>query len=428
MLFISRLQASRLLYGLILLLALTHTRQSAAEGLSFDAALTLALREAPSINAGETKTEAARQAAIPAGALPDPKLLLGLDNVPLQGSDSFSLSQDFMTMQRIGIQQAFPNPDKLSAREAVAESRISLAEAKTRLTRLQVLRDTAEAWIARDTVERQLARIDDLAAENRLFEQAIRARFAGGSGTAVELIAPRQEAAAIEQRRDDLESLRQQSIARLKRWVGAAASRPLLGDAPDWPITQDALAHGLHRHPELDLFDPQTKLLEAEAQEASADKIPDWAMQLAYQRRSEPYSDMVSLQFSVDLPIFPESRQQPRLQAKLLERNALQAERQNALLEHEAMLTSALAEHQRLVKAVNRAYQVLIPLAEQKVSLTLAAWRGKQTELSALIAARSELIDEQLRAIALNGERKRLAARLHYTYSQQTLEHAEQQP
>lgn len=395
--------------------------EAEAAGLSFDEALELALHQAPIIAANEAQLEAARQSAIPAGELPDPQLALGVDNLPIQGSESFSLSQDFMTMQRVGLSQAFPNLAKLDARVAAAEGRVALAEAQTRLVRLQVLQETAVAWVNLEAIDRQLARINELEDENRLFERAVRARFAGGSGMASELLAPRLEAAQIAERRDGLESSHAQAVAQLKRWIGEPANQPLTGKAPDWPINRETLSHGLHRHPELDLFDPKTHVLDAEVAEAKADKIPDWALQLAYQRRGPAYSDMVSLQVSVDLPMFAGTRQQPKLEAKLSERAALQAERSATLLEHAAMLEATLAEHRRLSNAVKRAREILIPLAEEKVSLTLAAWRSNQTDLPSLIDARKERIDAELKAIALEGEQKQLAARLHYTYSEEIL-------
>jgi outer membrane protein TolC len=399
-----------------------------AESLSFDAALELAAREAPIVAANEAQIDAARQAAIPAGELPDPQLALGLDNLPIQGAESFSPGRDFMTMQRVGVSQTFTNPYKLDARVAAAEGRVALAEALTRLTRLQVLQETAVAWISRAVIERQIERLSGLEDENRLFNRIVQARFAGGGGMAPELLAPRQETARLAERRDELDSRRSQAIAQLKRWIGAAASQPLTGSAPEWPISREALSHGLHRHPQLDLFEPKTRVLNAEVDEAKADKIPDWALQFAYQRRGSAYSDMVSLQVSVDLPIFPDSRQQPKLAAKLSERTALLAERSAALQEHAAMLESDLAEYQRLSKAVRRMRENLLPLAEEKVSLTLAAWRGNQTDLPALIAARQERMETELKAIALEGERQQLAARLHYTYGEQTLDQAEPKP
>ena len=397
-------------------------------GLSFDDALNLALQETPQLSANQAQTEAARQLTTPAGELPDPQLAVGVDNLPIQGGDSFSLSRDFMTMQRVGLMQAFPNGAKLDARVAAAENRVALAEAQTRLSRLQVLQETAVAWINRQALEQQLAVLNGLEQENHLFERAVLAKYSGGAGMTSELLTPRQEAALIAERRDELNSQLAMALAQLKRWIGSAANQPLNGDIPNWPITPESLAHGLHRHPELDLFDPKTRILDAEVAEAKAEKIPDWALQLAYQRRGPAYSDMVSLQVSVDLPIFAGSRQDPKLAAKLAERAALADERKAALLEHGAMLESALAEHQRLAQAVQRSREVIVPLAAEKVTLTLADWRGNRADLATLAAARRENIEAQLKAISLENQRRQLAARLHYTYSEQTLSQTEPQP
>ena len=68
------------------------------------------------LTAQDAKIQAATSAAIPAGELPDPKLLLGLQNYPIGGADRWSIDQDFMTMQVVGIRQEMPNSDKRKAR------------------------------------------------------------------------------------------------------------------------------------------------------------------------------------------------------------------------------------------------------------------------------------------------------------------------
>ncbi len=392
-----------------------------AEPLSFDVALAIAVRETPALRAEAAQIDAARQAAIPSGELPDPKLALGIDNLPITGPDRFSLERDFMTMRRIGVMQEFPNDAKRGARVDTARGRVTLTEAQTRITRLAVLRETAVAWIARDAVERQLARIDALDSENRLFDAAVRARIAGGKGSALEAVASRQEAATIDARRDELTARRQQAIAALKRWVGPRAEAPLQGAAPDWPITRDNLEHALHGHPELAIFEPRGRMLDAEVAEARAAKKPDWALELAYQKRGAQFGDMATVQVSFDLPIFAATRQDPKIAAKLAERVGLDAEREAVLREHAAMLESDFAEYQRLVNAVKRQREVLLPLAGEKVDLALAGWRGGKGELTDLVMARRERIDAELMAFALEGERRQMAARLHYAYSEPTL-------
>ena len=70
---------------------------SLAGALTLDEALRLAENNAPSLTAQDAKIQAATSAAIPAGELPDPKLLLGLQNYPIGGADRWSIDQDFMT-------------------------------------------------------------------------------------------------------------------------------------------------------------------------------------------------------------------------------------------------------------------------------------------------------------------------------------------
>lgn len=392
-----------------------------AEPLSFDDALALAMRETPVLRAESAQIDAARQAAIPAGELPDPKLVLGIDNLPVTGADRFTLGSDFMTMRRVGVMQEFPNDAKRGARVEAARGRVALSQAQTRITRLTVLRETAVAWIARDAVERQLARIDALDAENRLFDAAVRARIAGGKGGTLDAVAARQEAAMIDARRDELDARRQQAIATLGRWVGPPAVEPLAGEAPDWPIARDALAHALHGHPELAVFDPKARVLDAEVAEAQAGKKPDWALELAYQKRGSQFSDMAMVQVSFDLPVFAASRQDPKIASKLAEREGLDAERESVLREHAAMLEADFAEYQRLVNAVKRQREILLPLADEKVALAMASWRGGKGELADLVMARRERIDAGLMAIALEGERRQMAARLHYAYGEPNL-------
>lgn len=42
-------------------------------------------------------------------AFPDPKLRLGIENLPITGPDRFRYDRDFMTMRQIGWAQEFPN-------------------------------------------------------------------------------------------------------------------------------------------------------------------------------------------------------------------------------------------------------------------------------------------------------------------------------
>lgn len=405
----------RSLHWLLLALLWGSSLSHAAEGLTFDQALLLALRESSELQAESARIEAARQAQGPADALPDPTLILGLDNVPVEGPNRYSLSSDFMTMQRIGVTQRFPNRSKRKARADGASQRVGLAEASAAKTRLAVLRQTARAWIARHTLEQQLRLIGELLEENRLFDQAVRARLASGQGKATDSVAPRQEQAALLNRRDMLQAQQRQAKANLVRWLGQAGQQDLAGSVPELVINSEQLLHQLHQHPELEVAERQARVATAAVDEARAAKKPDWALTLAYMDR-EQFSDMAMLQVNVDLPLFSGSRQGPRIASAEAERRALESQADALRREHEAMLQADLADFEHLERVLARQREIFLPLAKEKVALARAAWRGGDSSLADLVQARSELLDARLAEIDLTGQREQLAAALHFTY------------
>ena len=125
--------------------------------LTLDEALRLADTHAPSLAAQDANIRAASSAAIPAGELPDPKLIAGLQNYPIGGPDRWSVNDDFMTMQMVGIRQEMPNSDKRRARIEVADAAIERAAAERQVERLNVRLSTALAWISSYSVERKNA-------------------------------------------------------------------------------------------------------------------------------------------------------------------------------------------------------------------------------------------------------------------------------
>ncbi len=401
---------------LLLLLLLTRLNVADAQVLTFDDALVVAIREAPVLRADTALIEAAEYETVPAGELPDPKLVLGLDNVPVEGDDRYSTGADFMTMQRIGLMQEFPNPAKRKARTDQANAQVEVMRAEKRVQRQTVLRETALAWIARYTWEQQLALVSQLQSENTLLDGVVQAQLAAAKGTAPDVLLPQEEAAQIAALRDEIVAGQAQSIAQLRRWIGPAAELSLSGEVPEWPVNGAELRNRLHQHPELLSFASQEQAVNADIAEARADKNPDWDVEFAWLERGSGYDDMVMLEVRVDLPVFADSRQNPTIASQLAKRVALDANRESSLREHIAMLETEVSEHQRLQQAEQRFTDVLLPLAEKKVALALASWRNNTGTLTNVISARSERISTQLRAIATTGALRQSAARLHYTY------------
>ncbi len=388
-----------------------------ASALSFDDAIRLGMREAPTIVAARLNVAAAETSAVSAGELPDPQLAVGLDNLPVEGADRFSLGGDFMTMRRVALSQAVTSSARRAAARAGARGQIANALAEAQRINRTALLQIADAWILRLGAERQLALVGALAEENQLLAAALRARYAAAQGAASDLLSAREEALRIADRTDALTAQRAQAIAQLRRWLGSDADRPLTGELPDWTLDAATLRSRVHRHAELLVLDARAGVLDAAIDSARAAQHPDWEVELAYQQRGRRFSDMVSLQVSIDLPVFGVRRQQPQIGARIDERSALDAEREAALREHAAVLEADLAELARLDRACKRQRELALPLARERSDLARIAWQNNAGTLAALIAARQAGVNAELETMALQTQRARLTANLHFTYA-----------
>ncbi|MCG3202541.1 MAG: hypothetical protein NFCOHLIN_02424 [Gammaproteobacteria bacterium] len=412
-------RAQRSVLGVFIVPLLATSPHLAAEVLTFDRALALAESSAPSLAAQDDGVESARSSAIAAGRLPDPRLFAGIESLPVSGPASWTLDEEPMTMARIGVMQEIPNSAKRRAEKELAAAGIARAEAARAVERLRVRRETAVAWLRRYHLERKRALLDELDRENRLLAEGVNARIAAGEAGVPEAVLPRQEAAALEERRDELAAEVTRSIAALRRWLGDAAAAPLAGSPPAFAIEHQPLRHRLQRHPELAEFASLSAEAEAEVHAADAMKTPDWGVELAYGRRDPDFGDLVSLQVSIDLPLFTARRQDPLIAARQAQLNRIDAERETMLREHGEELESQLADHERLQRAVGRQRETVIPLAREKVELTLTAYGAGQSDLDAVLAARRELIESRWRSIELDSELAQLEALLHYAYGEE---------
>ncbi|MCQ4295331.1 TolC family protein [Pseudomonas stutzeri] len=389
-----------------------------ASGLTLDDALSLAQQQAPSLRAEASRLHAARSEAVAAGELPDPKLLLGLQNLPIEGAERWSLDDDGMTMRMVGLMQEVPSRDKRKARTDVARATVDRANASREVETLKVYLATAQAWIATHAVERKIRLFEQLFEENRLLAEAIRARIAGGRGQLTDSVTAKQRAALLAERQDELEQQRRQARAALVRWVGNDGNQPLAGELPRWAIAPGQLAQRVAAHPQLTAYAPMTQEAQARIREAVAEKQIDWSWEVSYLKRGREYGDMVNLQFSFDLPVFQRSRQNPRIAARYAELEQLEAEREAMTREVVEQLAIELADLERLQRALERNAEVLLPLGEEKVELAMAGYRAGSSDLDEVLAARNELIETRLKHIDLQGLLAIAAARLHLAYGE----------
>jgi outer membrane protein TolC len=397
-----------------LLVALAST--AAAEPLTFGRALDLAQRQSPLLQASDASIRAAQFEAAAAGHLPDPKLTVGVENYPVTGPTRGTLEGDFMTMQKVGFMQEVPNSAKRAAQVQAAAASIGTSEASQRITQWRVRLATAQAWLNRFHLERKLDALEGLAAENASLASILTAQVASGRSEAVESIEQRQELARLEDRRDDVRRDIAKATAALRQVIGPGAEDPLAGAAPDMSIDAGHLRDSMEKHPELQAIAAAHVAADADVDTAKAEKRPDWGVEVSYAKRGPQFGNMISVQFTVGLPLFAGSRQDPTITSKAMQRSRVAAEHEAMRLDRAGELDADLAARDALLRQMQRSQNLSVPLAEQRIALLTASYGAAKTNLASVYAARRDLLDERLRAIDLQSQLDAVTAKLYFTF------------
>jgi len=389
--------------------------------LSLTEAVRLAADDSPAIGARRAAVESATDAIEPAGALPDPQLVAGVDNLPVNTGDAFSLTRDFMTMRKVGVMQEFPRGEKRRLRTERAEAEAARERALLASEQLSVREAVARAWIARAAAEQKLQLLHEL--EPRAAAQALAAASAlsAGRGSAADGIAAKAAQAMLADRISLAERDVEDARADFARWLPDAAGRPL-GDAPDWTqigFDPESLPANAAHHRELLSYDAAEQAAAADVALARAEKRPDWSVEFDYAQRGPRYSNMISLEFRVGLPLFAASRQDPLIASKLAAVTRIDAEREDARRMHAAELRKIVTAWRSARERVARYERELLPLADDRAAAALAAYRGGRGDLQAALVALDQCIEQRIAYADLTGTLGQAWAMLYFAFPQE---------
>jgi outer membrane protein TolC len=385
---------------------------AAAQPLSLAEAQALALQRARQPAAQASMAAAAREMAVAAGRRPDPVLRLGVNNLPVEGPDRFRISRDFMTMRSIGVMQELTRGEKLAARSRRFEQEALAADAEADAARLAVRRDAALAWTDLYYQQRALDLLGRQQAEAKLQEDAALAAVRAGRGAQADVVAARQAVAQLDDRIADAEREVQMARIALARWLGDAASRPLAGNPPLERALEQDIATRVAAHPRQRALQQQEGVADAEMASASAERRPDWSVELMYSQRGSAFGDMVSVNLSVPLQTDRAHRQDREVAARRANLERVQSEREEALRSAVAEAQSTHAALQSARARLSRYDTTLQPLAADRVQAALASYRGAGASLGMVLEARRAELDTRLERLRLEREVTRLAVQL----------------
>ena len=133
-----------------------------------------------------------------------------------------------------------------------------------------------------------------------------------------------------------------------------------------------------------------------------------------YAKRGSAFSDMVSLEFRVGLPLFSRYRQDPMIRAKRAELSKLEADRDAELRMHTAEVTAMLAGWDAARKRIGLYESDRLPLARQRSQAALAGFQAGRVELTSVLASHVAEIEAQREYVVLMKQLAQTWAFLRY--------------
>lgn len=329
-----------------------------AAELSLPQAQLLALRSDLSIEQVLYEAEGLRAEAQAKGQLPDPVVVLGLQNLP---TDTFAFDQEPMTQWRIGVRQMFPQGDTLALQQNKTGLMAHVQDDAADLRALMIGRKVRQRWLEIQYLQLSQTILEE---DESLFQQLLHVThslYSVGKVKQQDVLRAELELSRLQEKQIKARRLEQTQRAQLQRWVGHAAEQS------DWPellpvITlpvelaaypevpeadeaafSEAVLPSLLNHPMLRAVQTQITMAETDVALAEQQYKPSWGVELAYSYRQgdnpdgSPRSDFLSGAVTVSMPLFSRLRQDKGVQGanyrKASKRYALQDQTREMLAE-----------------------------------------------------------------------------------------------
>jgi cobalt-zinc-cadmium efflux system outer membrane protein len=383
-----------------------------------DTLVVRALAAHPAIRAATARVEAARRRVQPAGLLPDPMLMVGIQNLPLgkeadpaaaHGTPMVSDGSDPMTMRMIGVGQTIPYPGKLAARRRIALREVDAAQAALTVMTRQVIRDVKDAYYELAFIDRALEIVERNQSVLVNLIRVTEARYGVGTGGQQDVLKARVEASRLAETAVSLTEQRRATLARLNalldrpsetavpvaavpptiaraavassadeiRFVSAALGARAAG-SPLPPLVE-LQETALRESPELREQEAMVAAQVARAELARREYLPDFDVSLQYgQRPGRP--DMLTAIVSVPIPVWKGRKQDALTAEARAELAALEAGRAAKRNEIRAEVARLVSELERLRAQLAVYVKAVLPQSRASLASATASYQVGKVE------------------------------------------------
>ena len=376
-----------------------------------------AARNNPEIRAANNERLAAHHRVSPAGALDDPMLEAGVINAPLA---SQTFRREDMTMKMLGLSQKFPYPGKRDLRQDVAAKDAESVAYAYQETVNRVLRDVKTAYFELAFVAESTQLVEK---NKRVLEQFLKiseSRYAVGQGNQADVLKAQTQ---LSRMADELiklgrerRAIEAELILALGRGPETGAPVPATLRLRDAALQFELLREtAIKERPQLlglqSLIARNGRVIDL----ARKDYYPDFDVKLSYGQRDKTLDgmsrdDMVSFTVAINLPVWRESKRDPRVAEAIAMRDQATDMYQAQQNEVSSKLRQQVANAEQSLKSARLYETGILPQARLAVESSLAAYRVNRVDFLTLLDNQMTVLNYEVSyASALSNYNKALA-------------------
>ena len=363
--------------------------------LTLEQAEQIALIDEPGIMSQQWQAQSLSEQSIADGQLMDPKLQIGLSNMP---TDTFEFDQENMTQFKVGIVQQFPSGDTLNIKQQKTQKQSELIQSRISERKLIIIKDIRLTFLEIYYWEQAKKTINK---NKRLFSQLVnivQSMFSVGRNNQQDLIRAQLELSRLDVRLTKITQKVNTQRSKLSRWLGAQkSSLPLASKLPELsiPVLSDdfeTLSQLFYSHPKIQEVDKKMEISRKDIDLAKESYKPGWGLNVSYgYRDNKPNgmkrSDFLSAGVTIDLPLFTANRQDKKLLAKEHSYQSLKDKRVELLRQLVADLQEEAANEEQLHNRHQLYNNLLLPQAKQQAQASLLAYQSDQGDFADVMRA-----------------------------------------
>lgn len=369
--------------------------------LTLKSATELAVRDNPDLAQMQARAQA--MAAIPSqmGALPDPEISFNAMSLPV---DTFNTRQEDMAQLGVGISQSFPFPGKLALREQAAAFEAEAATHNVTEVRWRLLSEVKTTWWLIFYLDRAIQIVDSNHALLHQFVEIARAKYEVGEGLQQDVLLAQLELSKLLDQQLMLKASRRNAAASLNALLDKPANEEVR--LPDKIDSQLPIIHQenlLYQQAEA-----SRAVLEGNRQGINAaqsrldlakkDVLPDFNVGASYGARDDMpsgdrRSDLLSLNLSVNVPIFAAQKQAKAVDQRTSELMQEKYALQDQWNKVRSQISQSYNDYRRAKDQVVLFETGIVPQARQTVASMLTGYQVNKVDFLNLVRSQITLFE-----------------------------------